>query len=94
MGAYIRKREEIQLPFIAEGSPVRKAGLLLASLEVKTFPCPHTKIRKETGDTKRAAKSMVDETRQWSNSSFMSGQTVFFASLPSYEAFFSLLVTK
>lgn len=74
---------------MSEGSLVRKAGLSLASLEVKTFPCPHTKIRQETGDVKKAAKSMVDETRQWSNSSFMSG-VIFFATLASYKGSFFL----
>ena len=73
---------------MSEGSLVRKAGLSLASLEVKTFPCPHTKIRRETGDVEKAAKSMVDETRQWSNSSFMSGRIVFFTTLTSYQGFF------
>ena len=58
---------------MAQESPVRRAGLSLASLEIKTFACPHEKIRQDTCDTKMAAKSMAEETRMWSNSSFMSG---------------------
>ena len=73
MAVYIRTRKELQLPFTSEESPVRKAGLSLVSLEIKTFPCPHTKMRQETGDVKMAAKSMAEETRAWSNSTFLSG---------------------
>ncbi|KAJ7374125.1 hypothetical protein OS493_009462 [Desmophyllum pertusum] len=73
MAVYIRTRKELQLPFTSEKSPVRKAGLSLVSLEIKTFPCPHTKMRQETGDVKMAAKSMAEETRAWSNSTFLSG---------------------
>ncbi|KAL9980562.1 hypothetical protein ACROYT_G009165 [Oculina patagonica] len=73
IAAYIRTRKELQLPFMSEGSPVRKAGLTLSSLEVKTFACPHAKLRRETGNIKMAAKSMAEEIRMWSNSSFLSG---------------------
>lgn len=58
---------------MSEESPVRQAGLSLDSLEIKTFDCPHAKIRQETGDVKMAAKSMAEEVRAWSNSSFLSG---------------------
>ena len=61
------------MPFMSQESPVRRAGLSLASLEIKTFACPHEKIRQDTGDAKMAAKSMAEETRMWSNSSLMSG---------------------
>ena len=63
IAAYIRTRKEIQMPFMSQDSPVRRSGLLLASLEIKTFACPHAKIRQDTGDVKRAAKSMAEETR-------------------------------
>ena len=62
---------------MSQESPVRRAGLSLASLEIKTFACPHAKIRHETGDAKMAAKSMAEETRMWSNSSFLSGMAEF-----------------
>ena len=61
------------MPFMSQESPVRRAGLSLASLEIKTFACRHEKIREDTGDAKMAAKSMAEEIRMWSNSSFMSG---------------------
>ncbi|XP_078376438.1 uncharacterized protein LOC144659798 [Oculina patagonica] len=73
IAAYIRTRREVQLPFMSEESPVREAGLALASLEIKSFDCPHAKIRHETGDVKMAAKSMAEEIRAWSNFSFLSG---------------------
>ena len=71
--AYSRTRKEIQMPFMSQESPVRRAGLSLASLEIKMFACPHAKIRQDTGDAKMAAKSMAEEIRMWSNSSFLSG---------------------
>ena len=77
MAAYQRNRKELQIPFMSGSSPVTKAGLSLVSLEIKTFPCPHTKIRQETGNVKMAAKSMADETRAWSNFTFLSGVTMF-----------------
>ena len=73
----MRTREELQLPFLSERSPVREAGLSLASLEIKTFDCPHTKLRQETGDVKMAAKSFTEEIRAWSNFSFLSGLFIF-----------------
>ena len=76
MVCYIRTRQELQLPFMSEESPVRKAGLSLVSLDIKTFPCPYTKMRLETGDTAKAAKSLTEETRAWTNSSFLSGVIV------------------
>ena len=77
IAAYSRTHKEIQMPFMSQESPVRKAGLTLASLEIKTFACPHAKIRQDTGDAKMAAKSMAKEIRMWSNSSFMSGMVEF-----------------
>ena len=65
------------MPFTSQESPVRRAGLSLASLEIKTFACPHAKIGQDTGDPKMAAKSMAEEIRMWSNSSFMSGMVEF-----------------
>lgn len=65
------------MPFMSQESPVRRAGLKLASLEIKTFACPHAKKRQETGDAKMAAKSMAEETRMWSNSSFLTGMIEF-----------------
>ena len=66
------------MPFISQESPVRRAGLSLASLEIKTFACPHAKIRQDTGDANMAAKSMAEEIRMWSNSSFLSGMAEVF----------------
>ena len=73
IAAYSRTRKEIQMPFMSQESPVRRAGLSLASLEIKTFACPNAKIRQDTGNAKMAAKSMAEEIRMWSNSSFLSG---------------------
>jgi len=73
IAAYMRTRKEIQMPFMSQDSPVRRAGLLLASLEIKTFACPHAKILQDTGDAKMAAKSMAEEIRMWSNYTFLSG---------------------
>ena len=73
IAAYLRTRKEIQMPFMSQESPVRRVGLSLASLEIKTFACPHAKVLQDTRDAKMAAKSMVEETRIWSNSSFLSG---------------------
>lgn len=77
IAAYLRTRKEIQMPFMSQGSPVRRAGLTLASLEIKTFACPHAQIRLDTGDIKAAAKSVAEETRMWSNTSFLSGMIEF-----------------
>ena len=77
IASYLRTRKEIQMPFMSQESPVRRAGLSLASLEIKTFACPHAKIGRDTGDAKMAAKSMVKEIRMWSNSSFLSGMIEF-----------------
>ena len=74
IGGYSRTRKEIQMPFMSQESLVRRAGLSLASLEFKAFACPHEKIRQDTGDAKIAAKSMAEEIRMWSISSFMSGK--------------------
>lgn len=73
IASYLRTRTEIQMPFMSQESPVRRAGLSVASLEIKTFACPHANISRDTGDAKMAAKSMVKEIRMWSNSSFLSG---------------------
>ena len=62
---------------MSQDSPVRRAGLLLASLEIKTFACPHAKILQDTGDAKMAAKSMAEEIRMWSNYTFLSGMIEF-----------------
>ena len=62
---------------MSQDSPVRRAGLKLASLEIKTFACPHAKILQDTGDEKVVAKSMAEEIRRWSNYIFLSGMTEF-----------------
>ena len=69
---------------------MREAGLSLASLEFKTFPCPHTKLRQQTGDAKMAAKSMAEETRAWSNSSFLHVRfdSLLFVSSMAFDMFF------
>ena len=71
--SYMRTGQELQSPFMSAESPVRRVGLSLVLLDIKTFPCPYTKMRLETGDTEKVAKSLTEETRAWGNSTFLSG---------------------
>ena len=68
--------EEYKKPFLDEGSPVRKAGLSLVSIETKVVPCPYNeKWRKDKGDPVAHAKWFIPTTRTWSNSSFLAGKS-------------------
>ena len=68
---YYRTQDELTKPFMSNESPVRKAGLTLASLETKKFLLPETKLWQETGDTKLVARKL---TEQWSNFMFLSSK--------------------
>ncbi len=67
---------------------MREAGLSLSSLEIKSFDCPHANIRHETGDVKMAAKTMAEEIRAWSNSTFLSGLIMFYLYFKSHSKCF------
>lgn len=69
----MRTGQELQSPFMSAESPVRRVGLSLVLLDIKTFPCSYTKMRLETGDTEKVAKSLTEETRAWGNFTFLSG---------------------
>ena len=71
---YFRTVDEFKKPFESPDSPVVKAGLQLVSIETKITPCPYKeKWLKEKGDAKEHAKKYVESLRQWSNSTFLSG---------------------
>jgi len=69
---YFRTHEELTKPFVSDESPVQKAGLKLVSVEIKELTLPETKLYQETGDAKLAAKLITEQTRAWSNSTFLS----------------------
>lgn len=60
--SYMRTRQELQSPFMSAESPVRRVGLSLVLLDIKTFPCRYTKMRLEIGDTEKVAKSLTEES--------------------------------
>ncbi|KAJ7390616.1 hypothetical protein OS493_024005 [Desmophyllum pertusum] len=69
---YFRTQDELIKPFMSDESPVRKAGLTLASLETKKFLFPETSLWQETGDAKLVARMITEQTRAWSNFMFLS----------------------
>lgn len=77
--SYMQTRQELQSPFMSAESPVRRVGLSLVLLDIKTFPCPYTKMRLEIGDTEKVAKSLTEETRAWGNFTFLSGSSFIYS---------------
>jgi len=70
---YYNTPEEFARPFDDAGSPARKAGLVLDSIETRVVACPFAQSFKQHGDAQKFAKEYIPTIRTWNESIYLAG---------------------